>query len=630
MFLFDNLSGKSAAKLPQDLFSKSGQTAAAKSLLIWEEHCVECAAPACYSTCDLYSPTANGKCRRFESGIQELLVQSRSLAHISYRKWGKLEARGSALQFPISEVRQTERMFSRLAKIANHIGSFLNKIPQTRKRANLAESLLRRLAACRNLRSEHLGVLPTKFVGEIFNPGNKPIMMQLAMIIDQNRLSQPIAMSDQPRPFRTVWTLNPGMNRVSVPSAEFSHIVGSGLPFLVQLTSFDEKLPEIVIGELDFVTEQITAHVASPTTVHGAAKQAPAIKCVVFDLDNTLWEGVLLEGPVNLRPEVRKLFDWLDERGILISIASKNAENDALERLSAFGLDKYLLHPQINWEPKSLSVKRIASLIDIGVDTLLFIDDNPFERAQVGEVLPEVEVLPETCLADLTSHPRLQGGVTPESRRRRIMYQEAAARQQAAEEFTDYHRFLADCQIVLEIRPDRPSDLERIAELVQRTNQLNFSGRKYDRETIKDILEDRSRDRFVVDARDRFGSYGTVGFCLASRVEERIIIEDFMLSCRVQGKYVEQALFDYLAKFYDRSASEDNQQSDYPSQILVNFKPTARNAAALKVLTTLGFEAFSDCGYSRLIKPGALTVDFLTVNPSGDKSSHTASSLGAK
>jgi FkbH-like protein len=198
----------------------------------------------------------------------------------------------------------------------------------------------------------------------------------------------------------------------------------------------------------------------------------------------------------------------------------------------------------------------------------------------------------------------LQGAVTPESKQRRQMYKEAEAREVAAQSFEDYTAFLRSCGIRVSIRPDQPSDFDRIAELVQRTNQLNFSGRKYTRDEIADILRDRNRERFVVDVSDRFGSYGSVGFCLASWNDEALIIEDFMLSCRVQGKFVEQALFWYLAEGAGHAPV---------GRVIVNFKRTDRNAAAHKVLTTLGFEPVDDV-FARNIVPGQFKVDFLSVN----------------
>lgn len=613
MFLFDNLSGKSTAQVPREMLNEDAADVKARSLLSWEEHCVECAAPACYSTCDLYDPTPNGKCRRFDGGIREIAAGNRSLAHIRFKKWGKLEARGNASPVPQSELRGLERRLRRYSGLLNRIGAFVGKVPAIRTYANLAERMQRKLNARHFERAKNSPRLPDGFVAEIFNPGSESVRLQLAMIVDQTRLPRAIAMAEQPRAFRAVWEVNPGLNRYRVPGGEFSSLLSSGLPFLVQLTSYDERLPEIVVGTLDFVWDR-AADIPAAATVDAKTAKSPSlpkVKCVVFDLDNTLWEGILLEGEVHLRPGIKELFEWLDERGILISIASKNAESDALRRLADEGLDHFLLHPQIGWDPKSVAIQRIASMIDIGLDTFLFIDDNPFERAEVSEALPEVETLPETALPQLQGHARLSGGVTAESRRRRAMYQEAAVREQAAAQFNDYRKFLAECEIVLEIRPDEASDFERIAELVQRTNQLNFSGRKYDREAISSILAEPDRDRFVVTARDRFGSYGTVGFCLAARDGDTVVIEDFMLSCRVQGKYVEQALFAYLAEYFSTPPHGEGA----PSRMVVNFQPTARNAAALKVLETLEFAPLDAGGFAREILPGELDVDFMTVNP---------------
>ena len=624
MFLFDNLSGKSKAQVPPEMQNDQFSNAKSRALLSWEEHCVECAAPACYTTCDLYDPTPNGKCRRFAGGIMELPAADRSLAHIRFKKWGQLEARGNANPVAERELKGLERGLKRLSGVLNHIGALMGKVPALRTRANIAERLQRKLNARHFERAKSAGSLPERFDAEIFNPGSDIVQLQLSMVVDQTRLPHAIAMAEQPRAFRTVLEAKPGLNNYCIEAKEFAPLLSSGLPFLVQLTSGDDRLPEIIIGTLDFVWED-KAQDGYPTVAKDAQTEdphlpiitRPSIKCVIFDLDNTLWEGILLEGDVQLRPGIKELFEWLDERGILISIVSKNAESDAMQRLEAEGLSEFLLYPQIGWDAKSVAIQRIASLIDIGLDTFLFVDDNPFERAEVGEALPEVEVLPETVLPDLQNHDRLSGGVTAESRRRRTMYQEAALREGAAAQFHDYRKFLAECEIVLEIRPDAQHDFERIAELVQRTNQLNFSGRKYDRETISSILAEPDRDRFVVTAKDRFGSYGTVGFCLASREGDSVVVEDFMLSCRVQGKYVEQALFAYLAGYFDQpdDAHRSDESDTLPKRIYVNFRPTARNAAALKVLETLEFEPVDSGGFTRDIAPDELAVDFLTVNP---------------
>lgn len=599
MFQFETLAKTRPGVAADALNALPELDAKAEALLSWIEHCVECAAPSCYKTCDLYDPTPLGKCRRFEDGIVPVARPGRApLAEIRFKRWGKLEAQGNATPVAVARARRVEKWIRWAAGPVNRIGRAMAKLTRDDRWATAAEALLKKL----NNRLQAAGAgqkLPDAFIADIYNPTARPQKLILTVNVDQGRLARPIPIEQQPRPFRTAITVQPGPNRHVIPTTEFQAILGSGLPFLLGLTVDGDETAHLAFGRLDLVWLAEDASKAD-----APAKARPNAKCVVFDLDNTLWKGILLEGAVELRAEIAELFRRLDERGILISVSSKNAAGDALAQLKAFGIDDYLLHPQIGWDSKSEGLRRIAAALDIGIETFIFVDDNPFERAEVEQVLPMVEVLPETAIPALLDHPRLQGAVTPESKARRQMYKEAAAREVAAQSFEDYTAFLKSCDIRVSIRPDQPSDFDRIAELVQRTNQLNFSGRKYGRDEIAAILRDKDQARFVVDVADKFGSYGTVGFCLASWTGDTLTIEDFMLSCRVQGKFIEQALVWYLSEAAGRAAV---------SRVVVNFRRTDRNAAAHKVLTTLGFEPEGDV-YARDIVPGQFRVDFLAVN----------------
>jgi FkbH-like protein len=210
----------------------------------------------------------------------------------------------------------------------------------------------------------------------------------------------------------------------------------------------------------------------------------------------------------------------------------------------------------------------------------------------------------------LLDHPRLQGAVTAESRRRRSMYKEAGARAEAATAYgDDYQAFLRACGIEVEIRPPLAADFERIAELVQRTNQLNFSGRKYRADEVAALLADAKREKYVLRCRDRYGDYGIVGFCLAVRQAGGVRVEDLMLSCRVQGKFVEQALFAHLARRPGWNARF----------VEVNFVPTARNGAARAVLEALGFAESASGVLRREVQPGEGAPDIVQVEGSWDE-----------
>jgi len=580
-----------------------------RALLAWAEHCVECAAPACYTSCDLYLATPAGKCRRFEDGI----VPNRAAAgpdgpaaEVRFRRWGKLEAQGNAALLPVNEVRRTERLLTAATPLLAPVGRGLTKITGQARWATAMEALHKRINDRLQARGGQAHA-PDAFLAEIINPGDAPVRTTLTAMIDKARLTRAVRSDQLPRSMSVAIEAPPGFSRHVIPVDDMREILLSGLPFNLAITPSDGDDVHLIFRRLDLV-----ALAKAETVDTGATKArtpAKAAKLVIFDLDNTLWDGVLLEGDVKLRPGIHDLFRALDERGILISVASKNAYDDAMAKLDALGLSEYVLHQRIGWGPKSEGVKKIVEAIDIGSDTVLFIDDNPFERAEVAGAVAGVEILPDTAIAALAEHPRLQGAVTPESRARRQMYREAIVRDQAAESYgDDYITFLRDCGIHVEIRRDTPDDFERVVELVQRTNQLNFSGRKYGRDEITAILGDPDQDRHVVICRDKFGSYGTVGFCLSHREPaeggEAVVIDDFMLSCRVQGKFIEQALFWRLA--------EDGEQPP-ASAVIVNFKRTDRNRAAEMVLEKLGFATDADGPLRRDVKPGDLAVDFLAV-----------------
>lgn len=550
-----------------------------RALLLWGEHCIECAAPDCFASCDLYQARPDRRCRRFRFGaFKNTAFQSSAGygAEVIFKRWAKLEARGNALLLRSEVVSLLERGIELLVPITNRIGAAGKRLFGDIRWSYLTHSLLERMNA-RLHRRHSARDLPDAFVIEIYNPGTADVVLMLTMEIDRTKLMPAIAAADLPRPVVAKLTIPPGYFRDDIPRETFAELIGSGLPFNLALTPEAVEGAHLIFLTLDFIGHTQAAD--TPEKLVESAKRPPA-KCVIFDLDNTLWDGVLLEGDVTLRPAVANVIRQLDERGILISIASKNAHDDAMERLRAFGLDQYALYPAIGWSTKSESVRQVAQRLAIGLDSIIFVDDSPFERDEVSRSLPTVDVLPDSAIPTLPEHPRLQGSVTEESKRRRLMYRQSMERQAAEAALgPNYIDFLSSCDIRVDIRPDSPQDFDRIAELVQRTNQLNFSGRRYQRTELEEIMLDETVERHVVDCSDRYGSYGTVGFCLARRVGNGIRIEDLMLSCRIQGKFIENALLHHLC----------TRPEWWASFIEIVFKPTDRNAPAQAVLSRLGF-----------------------------------------
>lgn len=578
-----------------------------RAFLLWGEHCIECAAPDCYASCDLYRARPDMRCRRFEFGMfrnRNFASSTGYGAEVIFRRWGKIEARGNAALMPSKRVRMLEAMAEALSPTVNWVGRMVHRVSGDIRWAYSGFALMERLNEFLHRRTG-TQPLPDAFVMEIYNPTGQPVTLQLVMFIDRSRIGRKVTADQLPAPVVRKLEVKPGYFREDVPREAFGTLIGSRLPFGLGLTPLSEEGAHLVFLTLDFV--QYGKQAASAVADAPLARKAPPAKCVVFDLDNTLWDGVLLEGDVRLREGVLDVIRRLDERGILVSVASKNAPDDALAKLRAFGLEEYVLFPSIGWGPKSEGLREIAKNLNIGIDALMFIDDNPFERDEVARSVPDVEVLPDTMLTALPEHPRLQGAVTAESKMRRSLYREAMERQVAAASFGEnYIEFLRSCGITVEIRPDRPEDLERVCELVQRTNQLNFSGRKYGRAEILELLADPSRERFVISCADRYGSYGIVGFCLATRTEDGIRVDDFMLSCRVQGKFIEQALLHHLTS-----------RPDWQARFVeINFRRTDRNGAAQAVLAKLGLVPEQDGYLRRELTPGEFALDFIAIEGS--------------
>jgi FkbH-like protein len=583
------------------------------SFLLWGEHCIECAAPECYKTCDLYEPRPDLRCRRFEFGAApdaEIRGSRGAGAEIVFRKWAKLEARGNTFLVDAGNLEKVERGALWLSRLTNVIGRFMAVLSRDLRWNYATFSIFERLN--RRLRQKELENHPDGFLFEAHNPSDSPVELVLMMSIDRSNLRRELSPDSIPRPFTRRITLEPGPHRQLFQYVEFRDIVESRLPFNISITPEAKEGTRVIFQNLDFVKlsdsdreELQTERVGTPVAVT-PVKRAGGAKCVVFDLDNTLWEGVLLEtDEVRLKSFVPGLLKSLDERGILLSVASKNERTHAASKLTSLGIDEYFLYPKVNWAPKSENIRQIAKDLDIGLDTFIFVDDNEFELSEVSSSLPMVECISVDGLSSLLSHTRLQGSTTSEAGTRRKMYREAMARTELEQSFGgDYTEFLRSCNIRVTIRPNEPADAERITELVQRTNQLNFSGRKYSREEVLTMISDPDIERYVLTCEDKFGAYGTIGFCVVRRRGSVARIEDLMLSCRVQGKLIEAVLFDHICSRGPESTE----------RLEVNFRTTDRNLPAQQVLTKLGFPIQGAPEVARSVQPGSFAVDFITTS----------------
>lgn len=279
--------------------------------------------------------------------------------------------------------------------------------------------------------------------------------------------------------------------------------------------------------------------------MHGEA----GIKCVVWDLDDTLWQGTLLEGDeLVLTPGVKHIVQELDGRGILQSIASKNTYEPAWAKVTAFGLNEYFLNPQINWANKSDSIKGIAAHLGIALDTFAFVDDQAFERDEVRYFLPDVTTIDAADLHTLLDMPGMRPRfVTDESRMRRRMYQADALRKQVEDGFSGTREeFLDTLGMRMTIRPACEMDLRRAEELTIRTHQLNTTGRHYSYDALNCLLRSPDHLLLVAELEDSYGTSGTIGLALIERRPEMWVLKLLIMSCRVMTRGVGGVLISYI------------------------------------------------------------------------------------
>lgn len=275
------------------------------------------------------------------------------------------------------------------------------------------------------------------------------------------------------------------------------------------------------------------------------------IKCVVWDLDNTIWEGVLIEGDkVIVREGIVDIIKTLDKRGILQSIASKNDYNLAMAKLSELGLMEYFIYPQINWNPKSSSVKTIAKQINIGIDTLMFIDDQQFEREEVAFSAPEVLCIDAVNLSSLVDMPELNPRfITVDSKMRRQMYQSDINRNQDEEAFNGtQEEFLASLDMVFTISNVDEGDLQRAEELTVRTHQLNATGYTYSYEELDSFRKSERHKLFIASLDDKYGAYGKIGLTLVECEESVWTLKLLLMSCRVMSRGVGTIMLNHIMR----------------------------------------------------------------------------------
>ncbi len=312
-------------------------------------------------------------------------------------------------------------------------------------------------------------------------------------------------------------------------------------------------------------------------------REKKQVKCLVWDLDNTLWEGTLSEGGgQTLRPGVAEVLAELDRRGVLLSIASKNEPQPALENLARLGVADYFLCPQISWGDKGAAMGRIAQLLNLKPEALALIDDSSFERDAVAHAQPKMTLYPHTAVGELLDFPELTPRfVTETSANRRAMYQADLRRREAKAEFVGTDEgFLESLGIRVSIAPVTEDDLQRVEELTIRTHQLNSTGYTYSYEELAALSHDPNHIFLVCSLQDRYGDSGKVGLLLAGLEGEVMRLKLLIVSCRVMSYGVGGALLSYAAQLSQRLGK----------RLMADFMPTEHNRVMYIAYKFAGFE----------------------------------------
>ncbi|MEU6776637.1 HAD-IIIC family phosphatase [Streptomyces sp. NPDC046759] len=294
------------------------------------------------------------------------------------------------------------------------------------------------------------------------------------------------------------------------------------------------------------------------------------VKCLVWDLDNTLWQGTLSEGDA-VRPAdgVRELIVELDSRGILQSVASKNDHDLAWAKLEELGLAEYFVLPRIGWGPKSDSVRDIAEQLRFAYGTVAFVDDQPAERAEVSFHLPEVRCYTADRLLELANLPEFSPrNVTVDARRRRQMYQAGFRREAEQAVFSGpTEEFLRSLELEMRIGRATEEQLSRVEELTLRTSQMNATGVHYSDAALRDLLADAGHEVLVTTMADRFGPHGAVGVLLLRTQPGVWHIKLLATSCRVVSFGAGAAILNWLI----------DQAARAGAHVVADFRPTERN-----------------------------------------------------
>lgn len=381
--------------------------------------------------------------------------------------------------------------------------------------------------------------------------------------------------------------------------------------FLFDFNSFVSKYGEInvldyrqfLVGDIK-VSLSYIPHLAEELMGFVKANLGVNRKCIVLDLDNTLWGGIIGEDgfdriDLSLKPpgmafmEFQRVLLALYQRGVILAINSRNNEDEALRAIRDHPFmvlrEEHFATMKINWSDKISNMKEIAQELNIGLDSIVYFDDDPINRELMLKAIPKVKTV------DLPDDPSLYAStlmqindfntlvMTNEDRNRGEMYRQEHKRTELKRSSSNLEDFLKQLEIRVTMKKANNFTIPRIAQLTLKTNQFNLTTRRYQEEDVETLAQDHTKLIGCAQTQDKFGDNGITGVYIVNKnhVDKEWFIDTFLLSCRVMGRGIEDAMMGYILS----KAKEEG-----VTKVKAEFIPTKKNKPCEQLLPNFGFK----------------------------------------
>lgn len=365
-------------------------------------------------------------------------------------------------------------------------------------------------------------------------------------------------------------------------------------------STYDKKLYLLskTLYTIDFWKEYIYSISPIVLKVTGKAKKA-----IIFDCDNTLWKGILGEDGFDgidmsahskigsVYHEVQNMAVWLSKHGVLIGLCSKNNAEDVAEVIEKHPdmalINDNIVVSEVNWNDKASNLRMIAEELNIGIDSLVFVDDSDFEINLIKEQLPQVFCMqvPEAIydypaqLAEMINTYFYFSDSTADLDKTN-QYKQQAQRNQSKRQFRDIDSYLKSLEMEVAFHVDDASEVDRVAQLTQKTNQMNLCTNRYTDAQIEGIMRKTIQSFITLSVKDKFGDSGLTGVAIVSYSEGKGVIDDFLMSCRVMGRNIEFVFIKYIMDFLKEKGC---------SSVSALYVPTMKNKPVADFYDNAGF-----------------------------------------